>query len=251
MKTTRFACVLAALALVVLSGCRKKGAPEAGGTTGAKADVTDPAAGSDDADRIVVTQKTQVVAEADVKSKHLAMMQPGETMVFLGDSATSPSGKNEQLYKVRLSDGTEGWARNYGLVMGKAGAILMDASLYERPTVLSPSRQKLAIGRLVGILEKQDEFVKVSASRWQTGWVEMRAISTESNDVLAAALVAGATGRKTGRDALQAGYAAISDRSCALAIAMKAKLDSLDGIGASGAEAKDSSTSKPDTSVKN
>lgn len=224
MKSLPLSMSFAAVALVSLAACKKKSAEPASTTV---ADVSQQVAPEAEPNRIVVTQRTQVVAESDPKSKHLAMVQPGETMEFLGDSVES--GKNEQMYKVKLSDGTEGWARNYGLIMGKAGAIVREASLYERPTTLSPSRQKLSMGRLVGVLDTMDEFVKVSANKWQTGWIERNALSRENADVLAAALAGAAMGKKTGKEALEAGLAAITDRSSALAVAMQAKLDSIAG----------------------
>lgn len=227
MKSPSLSLSFAAVALVCLAACKKKSDPA---TTAVAPDIAQPTSPEAEPNRIVVTQRTQVVAESDPKSKHLAMVQPGETMEFLGDSVES--GKNEQMYKVKLSDGTEGWARNYGLIMGKAGAIVRDASLYERPTTLSPSRQKLPMGRLVGVLDTLDEFVKVSANKWQTGWVERNAISRENADVLAAALAGAAIGKKTGKEALEAGLAAITDKSSALALAMQAKLDSLAGAHA-------------------
>lgn len=228
MKSLPLSMSFAAVALVSLASCKKKSADP--GPAAVAPDAAQAASPEAEPNRIVVTQRTQVVAESDPKSKHLAMVQPGETMEFLGDSVES--GKNEQMYKVKLSDGTEGWARNYGLVMGKAGAIVREAILYERPTTLSPSRQKLPMGRLVGVLDTLDEFVKVSANKWQTGWVEMNAISRENADVLAAALAGAAMGKKTGKEALEAGLAAITDRSSALAVAMQAKLDSLTGAHA-------------------
>lgn len=227
MKSPSLSMSFAAVALVCLAACKKKSDPA---TTAVVPDIAQPTSPEAEPNRIVVTQRTQVVAESDPKSKHLAMVQPGETMEFLGDSVES--GKNEQMYKVKLSDGTEGWARNYGLIMGKAGAIVRDASLYERPTTLSPSRQKLSMGRLVGVLDTLDEFVKVSANKWQTGWVERNALSRENADVLAAALAGAAMGKKTGKEALEAGLAAITDKSSALAVAMQTKLDSLAGAHA-------------------
>lgn len=228
MKSLPLSMSLAAVALVSLAACKKKSADS--GTAAVGPDVAQPTSPEAEPNRIVVTQRTQVVAESDPKSKHLAMVQPGETMEFLGDSVES--GKNEQMYKVKLSDGTEGWARNYGLIMGKAGAIVREANLYERPTTLSPSRQKLPMGRLVGVLDTMDEFVKVSANKWQTGWVEKSTLSRENTDVLAAALAGAAMGKKTGKEALEAGLAALTDRSGALALAMQAKLDSMAGAQA-------------------
>jgi hypothetical protein len=81
----------------------------------------------------------------------------------------------------------------------------------------------------VGVQGTQDDFVKVAASRWQSGWVRKSDISTDSVDVLAAALAGPAMSKKTGVIALEAGLAVLTDRSSGVAKAFQAKLDSLNG----------------------
>jgi len=220
---------VAAVSMSLFFGCKKKSSEPAPATA---ADVSSSA---NAADQIVVTQRTAVTTDADAKSKQLALVQPGEVMTFLGDSTDSPAGKNEQFYKVKLSDGTEGWARNYGLILGQAGAILVEAPIYQRPTTLAPTRQKLRIGQLVGVQGTQDNFVRVAASKWQAGWIDKSALSNDGNDILAAALAGAAIGKKTGKEALVAQLAALSGKSSAVATALQAKLDSLNGAGATPA----------------
>src|ERR1035437_9934113 len=220
---------LSAVGLLACIGCRKSTTAEGAAATPA-ADVTAPA--QDNPDQIVVTQRTAIFPEPDAKAKSLAVVQSGETLVFLGDSAESPNAKNEFFYKVKLSDGTEGWARNYGLILGHPGAVLLETPIYQRPTILASTRGKLPLGQLVGIQGTQDDFVKVAASRWQSGWVRKSDISNDPADVLAAALAGPAMAKKTGKIALEAGLAALTDRSSGIAKALQAKLDSLDGPAA-------------------
>ncbi len=229
---------VATIALLGFTGCKPKADTTSPATAAEVANASVTAA----ADQIVVTQRTAVLADHDAKSKQLALVQPGEAMTFLGDSADSPTGKNEQFYKVKLSDGTEGWARNYGLILGQAGVLLSEVILYQRPTTLSPTRQKLRLGQLVGVLGSQDDFIHVSASKWQTGWVEKAAVSTDGNDILAAALCQSAMAKKTGKDALVAGLAALQGKSSTLATILQAKLDSLNGSAVSQNPAADSAT---------
>lgn len=217
---------LSAIGLFAVVGCRKSTTTEGAGQT-PSADVAAPV--QDNPNQIVVTSRTAILPEPDAKAKSLAVVQSGETLVFLGDSTESPAGKNESFYKVKLSDGTEGWARNYGLILGHPGAVLLETALYQRPTILAPTRGKLPLGQLVGIQGNQDDFVKVSASRWQTGWVRKSDISSEPADVLAAALVGPAMAKKSGKPALEAGLAVLTDKSSGIAKALQAKLDSLNG----------------------
>ena len=217
---------LSAVGLLACIGCRKGTTADGSAPTPA-ADVATPV--QDDPNQIVVTSRTAILPEPDPKAKSLAVVQSGETLVFLGDSAESPTGKNESFYKVKLSDGTEGWARNYGLILGHPGTALLETPLYQRPTVLAPTHGKLPLGQLVGVQGSQDEFVKVAASRWQSGWVRKSDISTDPADVLAAALAGPAMAKKTGKPAVEAGLAALTDRSSGIAKALQAKLDSLNG----------------------
>ena len=223
---------LSAFGLLACVGCRKSTTAE----SPASAPVADVAAPvQDNPNQIVVTQRTAILPEPDAKAKSLAVVQSGETLVFLGDSAESPTGKNESFYKVKLSDGTEGWACNYGLILGHPGAALLETPVYQRPTILAPTHGKLPLGQLVGVQGTQDDFVKVAASRWQSGWVRKSDISTDPADVLAAALVGPAMAKKTGKTALEAGLAVLTDRSSGIAKALQAKLDSLNGPAAAPA----------------
>jgi hypothetical protein len=217
---------LTALGILACTGCRKDN-PSVGLAPTPAAEAAAPA--QDNQIQIVVTSRTAILPEPDAKAKSLAVVQAGETLVFLGDSTDPPTGKNESFYKVRLSDGTEGWARNYGLILGHPGAVLLETPLYQRPTILAPTRGKLPLGQLVGVQGTQDDFVKVAASRWQSGWVRKSDISTDSADVLATALAGPAMAKKTGKIALEAGLAVLTDRSSGIAKAFQARLDSLNG----------------------
>lgn len=223
MNPRQLTVFVATLALLGVVGCKKSSSEDPAASLADPVDSAAPALV-----RLVVTQRTVVTTESDAKSKQIGSVQPGEVMDFLGDSVESTLGKNEQVYRVRLSDGSEGWARNYGLVLGTPGAVLSDAMLYQRPTLFSPSSQKLRLGQLVGVLGTQDEFVHVAASKWQSGWIEKRHLSTDPNDVLAAAILSTAIGKMTGKEALEAGLAALSGRTSAVSAALRAKLDSLE-----------------------
>jgi hypothetical protein len=238
---------LSALGLVACIGCRKS-PPSSSPAPVPTADVAAPA--QDNPNQIVVTQRTAILPEPDAKAKSIAVVQSGETLVFLGDSADSPTGKNESFYKVKLSDGTEGWARNYGLILGHPGAVLLETPVYQRPTILAPLHGKLPLGQLVGVQGSQDDFVRVSASRWQSGWVRKSDISTDPADVLAAALVGPAMAKKTGKAALEAALAVLTDRSSGVAKAFQAKLDSLNGPGSAAETPAQPVVPAPPDSVK-
>jgi len=217
----------ASLVLVLaLAACKKD--PDPNSVVSGAADsaaVSDSAVSN--ANQLTVTQRTVVYPTTDVKAKSSVVVQAGEPLVFLGDSVENPGSKGESIYKVKLSDGSEGWVRNYGVVFGTSAALIVDAVVYQRPTQLAPSKTVLRIGQLVGMHEDgPDGFVRVVASRWQSGWIAKAALSTSTTDIVAGAKATAAVGKKTGLEAAEAALAVLTDRSSAVAMAFQARVDS-------------------------
>ncbi|MCB9497737.1 MAG: hypothetical protein H6686_12695 [Fibrobacteria bacterium] len=237
---------------LVLSACNKeKSAPATPGMlpsdTAAQdvGDVTSETAVP--ANQLVVTARTVILPSADLKAKSNILVQMGEKLTFLGDSTEVGEGKKKEfLYHVKLSDGTEGWARTYGIIFGQGAVVTMPSPLYQRPTVLSPANKHVAFGQLVGMTEEgPDGFVRVAASRWQAGWILKSSLSTERADVVAGALAGSAMAKKSGLAAIEAGLAALPDRSSAIAIALQARLDSANAakLAAAASDAESSTES--------
>ena len=223
----RFLAAPASFAMLLsLAACKKDPDPQ-----GAAAGASDSAAVAEstavDVNTLTVTQRTVVYPTQDVKAKSSVMVQAGETLQFLGDSVENPGSKGESVYKVKLSDGSEGWVRNYGVVFGASAVLIGDASVYQRPTALAPIKTVLRIGQLVGMHEDgPDGFVRVVASRWQFGWVLKASLSTATPDIVAGAKATAAIGKKSGLEAAEAALAALPDRSTAIAMAFQARVDS-------------------------
>lgn len=232
----------AALSLLAVAGCKKSKTadPQAadGAATGANASTEDP-------DRILVTARTAIYPQAKDSGKSLALLQAGESVTFLHDSLENP-GKKEWFYKVRLSDGTEGWARNYGMMLGKPAVSLSVQSFYQRPDFMSTKTGELQVAQLVVIQATQDEFVKVAPTRWKSGWVRLADISTDKDEIVAAALASRDLGKNPmDTVALRKAIGSISS-STSVYRSLKARLDSLTGgsesessSGANGANSED------------
>jgi hypothetical protein len=212
--------------LLSLAACKKD--PDPKGTSGGASDSAAVAeSAAVDANILTVTQRTMVYPTQDVKAKTSVMVQAGEALRFLGDSVENPGSKGESIYHVKLSDGSEGWVRNYGVVFGATAVLIADAQVYQRPTALAPIKTTLRIGQLVGMHEDgPDGFVRVVASRWQFGWVLKAALSTSTPDIVAGAKATTAIGKKTGLEAAEAALAVLPDRSTAIAMAFQARVDS-------------------------
>ncbi|QQS07263.1 MAG: hypothetical protein IPK50_10275 [Fibrobacterota bacterium] len=242
MFRTKSLLVLAALSLLAVSGCKKSKAPGDGEAAGGAA-TGETAASTEDPNRILVTARTAIYPQAKDSGKSLALLQPGESVTFLEDSLENP-GKKEWYYKVRLSDGTEGWARNYGMMLGKPAVSLVAQPFYQRPDFMSTKTGELQVASLVVIQATQDEFVKVAPSRWKSGWVRLADISTDKDEIVAAALASRDLGKNPmDTVALRKATSAISSTTTVYRT-LKARLDSLTG----GAEPESSTTETADDS---
>ncbi|HOX51570.1 MAG TPA: SH3 domain-containing protein [Fibrobacteria bacterium] len=217
---------LSILSLVAVVGCKKsKNAPGLD-STGVADSATSAAA--EDPFRILVTARTAIYPQAKDSGKSLALLQPGETVTFLEDSSENP-GKKEWFYKIRLSDGTEGWARNYGMMLGKPAVSLVAQAFYQRPDFMSTKAGELSVAQLLVIQGTQEEFVKVAPSRWKSGWVRLADISTDKDEIVAAALASRDLGKNPmDTVALRKALGNISS-STKVHQVLKARLDSLVG----------------------
>ncbi|MBK8801339.1 MAG: SH3 domain-containing protein [Fibrobacteres bacterium] len=245
MIRTRSLLAFASLTLLALAGCKKSKTPPEADAAGA-ATTGENATATEDPNRILVTARTAIYAQAKDSGKSLALVQPGESVTFLGDSLEN-SGKKEWYYKIRLSDGTEGWARNYGMMLGKPAVSLVAQSIYQRPDFMSTKTGDLQVAQLMVIQATQDEFVKVAPSRWKSGWVRLADISTDKDEIVAAALASRDLG-KTPMDttALRKAIAGIS-ASTTVYRTLKSRLDSLTGDSDSeGSDEGDSEATESD-----
>lgn len=233
MKRSKSLLVLSMISLLSVFGCKKSKTPPQGeenlqGGQGTEAAAEDP-------DRILVTARTAIYPQAKDSGKSLALLQAGETVTFLRDSVENP-GKKEWYYKVRLSDGTEGWARNYGMMLGKPAVSLVAQAFYQRPDFMSTKAGELPVGQLVVIQATQEEFVRVAPTRWKSGWVRLADLSTDKEEIVAAALASRDLGKNPmDTAALRKAVGNISSTT-AVYRTLKSRLDSLTGGGSSESE---------------
>lgn len=224
---------IASVSLLAVVSCKKSKSPESAAGVGTDSTTVS----QEDPDRILVTARTAIYPQAKDSGKSLALLQAGESVTFMHDSLENP-GKKEWFYKVRLSDGTEGWARNYGMMLGRPAVSLSVQAFYQRPDFMSTKTGELQIAQLVVIQATQEEFVKIAPSRWKSGWVRLADISTDKDEIVAAALASRDLGKNPmDTVALRKAIGAISS-STSVYRSLKARLDSLTG----GSESEPSST---------
>lgn len=121
--------------------------------------------------------------------KWLSALNLGETVEDLGENSVDEADNNRNYFKIRLSDGTIGWAPDYGLEKGEAAAITSNTYVNRRPDLLTATNVEFAPMEFIVIAERTDDWVEVMGERKQKkGWIEARHITTDREEVAIAVL---------------------------------------------------------------
>lgn len=123
--------------------------------------------------------------------KFISSINLGETISDLDKSEKDATDKNREYFKVRLSDGKEGWAPTYGLIKNASvGAIKTDASLYKRPDLLTITPIKLVPMEFVAIISEKDDWIEIAnEQKKKTGWIKKDAVTTNKEDITTSILI--------------------------------------------------------------
>ncbi|MFQ5753224.1 MAG: SH3 domain-containing protein [bacterium] len=132
------------------------------------------------------------------KGKWLAAIALGEQVTWLGSSEVDSSDENRKFYKIRLSDGKEGWASSYVIITdSKPAAITKKAFIYRRPELLTMTDQTFDSKEMVAIIKSENDWFEViGAQRKKSGWMKNEGISLNKEDVAVAILVTKALAEK-------------------------------------------------------
>lgn len=132
------------------------------------------------------------VRESPLKnSKQLSSLSLGETVTYLDTSLTDVTDKNREYFKIRLSDGKQGWVPSYGVLKNASSAVLkINASLYKRPDLLTITDIRLSPMEFFAITNKIDDWVEVTGEqKKKVGWIKKDAITTNKEDIAMAILI--------------------------------------------------------------
>ena len=148
--------------------------------------------------------------------KYVTKMALGEQITWLGisENDTTDKGKVVQYFKVKLSDGTEGWASEYVIVTeSKPGVIINEAIVYTRPNLLNATDKKFEAMDFVAIVKTEDGWSEIVGEKNnKNGWVQLETISDKKEDV-AVALLAGKAYAEKDEDEQKEKIKAIVDNS--------------------------------------
>lgn len=139
---------------------------------------------------VCVTDGVPVKAEPGKDGKWLTSLNMGETMLYLNDEFKDPEGKNQDYYKVELSDGSQVWARTYGIVLNaKPAAVLSETPIYKRPDLVNKTDKAFKTLEFLVVVGEKDDWVEViGAAKKKSGWIKAQYISTNAEDVAVATL---------------------------------------------------------------
>ena len=138
---------------------------------------------------VCVWDKVPLRQKPEKDGKWMSALNLGETMEY-SEKATDASDKDRVYYKVKLSDGSEGWAPDYGLVTDALpGAITEECKLYKRPDLLTVTSSSFNVSELVAVTQEKDGWIEVVGFHKRLkGWIQSTNISLNQIDVSFAAL---------------------------------------------------------------
>lgn len=126
--------------------------------------------------------------------KYVTKMALGEKITWLGISENDTTKEKSvvQYHKVRLSDGTEGWASEYVIVTDATPAVIInEVTVYTRPDLINATDKKLEAMDFIAVIKTEDNWCEFVGEKNKTkGWIQKESVSYEKEDI-AVALLAG------------------------------------------------------------
>jgi len=173
MKFVKYFIVIA----FVLSACKGKE-----GTESEEADSTKIA--------VCISDGVPVKTDPGKDGKWLSALNLGESLVYLDEEYKDSSTKKQDYYKVELSDGSQAWARTYGILLNaKPAAILSETPIYKRPDLVNKTDKSFNPIEFVAIIGEKDDWVEVTgAGKKKSGWIKVQYVSTNPEDVAVSTL---------------------------------------------------------------
>ncbi len=122
--------------------------------------------------------------------KWVSKLSLGETLYFLGEEVVDSSDNNREYLKVELSDGKVAWAMSYGLIVNaKIAAVKESVPVYERPDLVTLTKNEFNAMDILAIEETKDNWIKVVGENKKIkGWIKQGVVTENKEDVAVAIL---------------------------------------------------------------
>lgn len=136
--------------------------------------------------KAVCIYSTDAVQEKPEKNaKYLSSLMLGEVMNYLGETVTDSTNNRYQYYHVELSDGSQVWARTYGILLNAyPAAVTHTTPIYKRPELVTKTNKNFNTMEFVAVTNDKDEWVEVTGmDHHKSGWIKKDDISTKNEDI--------------------------------------------------------------------
>jgi len=139
---------------------------------------------------VCIWDDASVRAKPTVKSERVSALALGEKVVWLGDKEVDPVNTEREYLKIRLSDGTLGWASNMALVTNAKPAVAVkEAPVCIRPDLLTVTEEKLDSMDIMAVLKSEGDWLEmVGEEKVKAGWIQSEIISEKDEDIALALL---------------------------------------------------------------
>ena len=125
------------------------------------------------------------------KGKYLTAISIGEMVTFIEEEKDTA----DKYIKVRLNDGTEGWARKDFVIPDATSYVFInDTDVYTRPDALTKADKKFSKYDIIAVISTKDDFAEIKGKRsegkWiETAWVKISNLSRQKIDIASAKFI--------------------------------------------------------------
>ncbi len=140
---------------------------------------------------VCVVENTSLRTEPSTKGQWTSSLALGETVKLESSPIKDAADPKVEYVKVKLSDGTKGYASTWCIVRGAyVGVIQKTAKIYKRPDLLAESSQQFELMNIVAVEEEKDGWIRVTGEgRSKIGWIQNESIRKDKEDVVTAVLL--------------------------------------------------------------
>lgn len=137
---------------------------------------------------VCVVDNTSLRKEPSIKGDWISSLALGETVKLESSPVKDEADPKVEYIKVKLSDGTKGYASTWCIVSGSYVGVIQDTTkIFKRPDLLAESNQKFELMDIVAVEEEKDGWIRVTGEgRSKKGWIQKEAIRKDKEDVVTA-----------------------------------------------------------------
>ncbi len=146
--------------------------------------------GKDGIPSVCIWDKASVKSEPTQKGAFVSSMALGEKVICLGEDKVDPADKNRKYYKIRLSDGKEGWASEYSLAIdAKPSVAIQRTMIYLRPDLVTVTDKEFSSMEFIAVSKTENEWCEARGQEGKKkGWIKANSVTTKDDDITVALL---------------------------------------------------------------